>query len=390
MISGVSTGSESLNGIGLFDSSETVPSADASCRAAIEPAIGVMAALRACCHCSRVSRAPVTSANASRYSSAGRRTRRSRRRARSRPPTSVDAEPVLADAAELREHRQPLVEVVVVEGLVAVEEVDIHRVQYRPTDREPSDRSTIIVPTWLPSTTARSTPNSSPACGWLAPPSAAASSSSSPPTPSTASPPTRSTPPPCSACSTRRGADVSRLRPCSSRASRPWRRSPRSVPQAVHRPRRRSSGRAASPSCCPPSRRSPGTWGRPAAPSRCACRATRSLSNCSRRPARSRSRPRTSPASPRRARRRRPRRCSATPSRSTSTGERPGAAYDRIDGKDSSSTIVDATALAAGTGPLRILRHGVISEEQIRAIVGDQLAASDAADRAPTETPSDA
>jgi hypothetical protein len=37
---------------------------------------------------------------------------------------------------------------------------------------------------------------------------------------------------------------------------------------------------------------------------------------------------------------------------------------------------VDATALAAGTGPLRILRHGVITEERIRAVVGDQLAAA--------------
>jgi L-threonylcarbamoyladenylate synthase len=71
-------------------------------------------------------------------------------------------------------------------------------------------------------------------------------------------------------------------------------------------------------------------------------------------------------------------------------GGEAGAAYDRVDGTDSSSTIIDATALAAGTGPLRILRHGVVSEEQIRAIVGDQLAASDTAEPAPTETPSDA
>lgn len=71
-------------------------------------------------------------------------------------------------------------------------------------------------------------------------------------------------------------------------------------------------------------------------------------------------------------------------------GGEAGAAYDRVEGKDSSSTIIDATALAAGTGPLRILRHGVVSEEQIRAIVGDQLAPSDAAEPASTETPSDA
>ncbi|MFF1571995.1 L-threonylcarbamoyladenylate synthase [Leifsonia sp. NPDC058292] len=54
-------------------------------------------------------------------------------------------------------------------------------------------------------------------------------------------------------------------------------------------------------------------------------------------------------------------------------GGEAGAAYERVDGKDSSSTIVDATALAAGTGGLRILRHGVISEERIRAVVGDLL-----------------
>ena len=38
------------------------------------------------------------------------------------------------------------------------------------------------------------------------------------------------------------------------------------------------------------------------------------------------------------------------------------------------STIIDATALAAGDGPLRILRLGVISEAQLREIVGDALA----------------
>jgi L-threonylcarbamoyladenylate synthase len=59
-------------------------------------------------------------------------------------------------------------------------------------------------------------------------------------------------------------------------------------------------------------------------------------------------------------------------------GGEAGEGYDRVEGRDSSSTIVDATALAAGTGPLRILRHGVISEERIRAIVGDQLAPSSA------------
>ncbi len=55
-------------------------------------------------------------------------------------------------------------------------------------------------------------------------------------------------------------------------------------------------------------------------------------------------------------------------------GGEAGAGYERSAGVDSSSTIVDATALAAGTGLLRILRHGVITEDQLRAVVGDQLA----------------
>ncbi|MCX7521167.1 L-threonylcarbamoyladenylate synthase [Microbacterium sp. STN6] len=38
-----------------------------------------------------------------------------------------------------------------------------------------------------------------------------------------------------------------------------------------------------------------------------------------------------------------------------------------------SSTIVDATALVTGTGGLRILRHGAISDERIREIAGDEL-----------------
>ncbi|WP_210508672.1 L-threonylcarbamoyladenylate synthase [Naasia sp. SYSU D00057] len=37
------------------------------------------------------------------------------------------------------------------------------------------------------------------------------------------------------------------------------------------------------------------------------------------------------------------------------------------------STIVDATALAAGTGPLRIVRSGALSEDQLRAVAGDAL-----------------
>jgi len=64
-------------------------------------------------------------------------------------------------------------------------------------------------------------------------------------------------------------------------------------------------------------------------------------------------------------------------------GGEAGSDYERVEGKDSSSTIVDATALAAGVGGLRILRHGVISVEQLREVVGDALdepaAAADAA-----------
>ena len=60
-------------------------------------------------------------------------------------------------------------------------------------------------------------------------------------------------------------------------------------------------------------------------------------------------------------------------------GGEAGAGYENHPGADASSTIVDATALAAGAGPLRILRHGVITEEQLRAVVGDQLAASETA-----------
>jgi tRNA threonylcarbamoyl adenosine modification protein (Sua5/YciO/YrdC/YwlC family) len=64
-------------------------------------------------------------------------------------------------------------------------------------------------------------------------------------------------------------------------------------------------------------------------------------------------------------------------------GGEAGSGYERVEGKDSSSTIVDATALAAGVGGLRILRHGVISVDQLREVVGDALdepaAAADAA-----------
>ncbi|HEV7564591.1 MAG TPA: L-threonylcarbamoyladenylate synthase [Microbacteriaceae bacterium] len=54
-----------------------------------------------------------------------------------------------------------------------------------------------------------------------------------------------------------------------------------------------------------------------------------------------------------------------------------GASYAGIGIEESSSTIVDATALASGTGPLRILRHGVITEDQLRSVVGDEFADRD-------------
>jgi len=65
-------------------------------------------------------------------------------------------------------------------------------------------------------------------------------------------------------------------------------------------------------------------------------------------------------------------------------GGEAGSDYERVEGKDSSSTIVDATALAAGVGGLRILRHGVISVDQLREVVGDALdEPTTAADAAP-------
>jgi L-threonylcarbamoyladenylate synthase len=54
-----------------------------------------------------------------------------------------------------------------------------------------------------------------------------------------------------------------------------------------------------------------------------------------------------------------------------------GSAYAGIGIEESSSTIVDATALASGAGPLRILRHGVITEDQLRSVVGVELADRD-------------
>jgi L-threonylcarbamoyladenylate synthase len=56
-----------------------------------------------------------------------------------------------------------------------------------------------------------------------------------------------------------------------------------------------------------------------------------------------------------------------------------GQNYDDRGAAEPASTIVDATALANGSGPLRILRLGVISEQQLRSIVGDDLETADAA-----------
>ena len=70
-------------------------------------------------------------------------------------------------------------------------------------------------------------------------------------------------------------------------------------------------------------------------------------------------------------------------------GGEAGTAYERVDGKDSSSTIVDATALASGSGKLRILRHGVISAEQLRAVVGDALADTTDSDTTAPDDPTD-
>ncbi|MHA7987131.1 L-threonylcarbamoyladenylate synthase [Rathayibacter sp. CAU 1779] len=50
-----------------------------------------------------------------------------------------------------------------------------------------------------------------------------------------------------------------------------------------------------------------------------------------------------------------------------------GVDYADAEVEETSSTIVDATALASGTGKLRILRHGVISDDQLREVVGDAL-----------------
>jgi tRNA threonylcarbamoyl adenosine modification protein (Sua5/YciO/YrdC/YwlC family) len=65
-------------------------------------------------------------------------------------------------------------------------------------------------------------------------------------------------------------------------------------------------------------------------------------------------------------------------------GGKVGADYSESGLTETSSTIVDATALASGSGKLRILRHGVISDEQIRDVVGDALESTAAGDQQPT------
>jgi L-threonylcarbamoyladenylate synthase len=62
-------------------------------------------------------------------------------------------------------------------------------------------------------------------------------------------------------------------------------------------------------------------------------------------------------------------------------GGEAGLDYAEADVTETASTIVDATALAAGTGALRILRHGVISVAQLREVVGDALPADPAGDQ---------
>ena len=59
---------------------------------------------------------------------------------------------------------------------------------------------------------------------------------------------------------------------------------------------------------------------------------------------------------------------------------------------ETSSTIVDATGLAAGHGKLRILRHGVISDDRLREVVGDVLESDEQApeESATAEAASDA
>lgn len=51
------------------------------------------------------------------------------------------------------------------------------------------------------------------------------------------------------------------------------------------------------------------------------------------------------------------------------------------------STIVDATAFAAGTGPLQVLRDGAISRERLREVAGDAFDAPAAPVEAAEETP---
>lgn len=57
-------------------------------------------------------------------------------------------------------------------------------------------------------------------------------------------------------------------------------------------------------------------------------------------------------------------------------GGEAGTGYDAIGERagDTSSTIVDATRLSESNGKLHIVRAGVVSREQIRAVVGDLLA----------------
>ena len=149
-----------------------------------------------------------------------------------------------------------------------------------------------------PSTTARYRQSCSPGCASLAERSAGESSWSSPPTRSTASPPTPSSPPPSNACSTAKGRDRQSPPPVLIPGIPTLEALAETVPDEVRAPGRGVLARRAHrhrPRATDPRR---GISARPAAPSPCACRATRSPSNCSPRPDRSRSRAPTSRASP--------------------------------------------------------------------------------------------
>jgi tRNA threonylcarbamoyl adenosine modification protein (Sua5/YciO/YrdC/YwlC family) len=54
-------------------------------------------------------------------------------------------------------------------------------------------------------------------------------------------------------------------------------------------------------------------------------------------------------------------------------GGKAGLTYAASGVSETSSTIVDGTALAAGTGKLRVLRHGVVPLSELRDVAGDDV-----------------